>query len=110
MKSSTSRSELTTTLRIAVPDPNRLVPIQVNDPKQNRTLVVKVPVNCLKEEGPDTPQPSDLGPYPTATNSSSTVLNQVLAEAMATAFNLPQDSAERHIQSKINDTFSKHIL
>ena len=84
------------TQQLVITDPNRLVPVQITIPaqpgnpnSQPRALTVQVPAHALQQQGP-----------------TSALLQQVLTQAITTALNLPQDSAERHLQSQINNAFS----
>ena len=82
--------------QLVITDPNRLVPVQITIPAQPgnptsvpRALTVHVPAHALQQQGP-----------------TSALLQQVLTQAITTALNLPQDSAERHLQSQINNAFA----
>ena len=84
------------TQQLVITDPNRLVPVQITIPaqpgnpnSQPRALTVQVPAHALQQQGP-----------------TSALLQQVLTQAITTALNLPQDSAERHLQSQINNAFA----
>merc|ERR1712029_31184 len=84
------------TQQLVITDPNRLVPVQITIPaqpgnpqSQPRALTVQVPAHALQQQGP-----------------TSALLKKVLTQAITTALNLPQDSAERHLQSQINNAFS----
>lgn len=82
--------------QLVITDPTRLVPVQITIPpqpgnptSQQRALTVQVPAHALQQQGP-----------------TSQLLQQVLTQGITTALNLPQDSAERHLQSQINAAFS----
>merc|ERR1712227_502991 len=82
--------------QLVISDPNRLVPVQITIPaqpnnpnSQPRALTVQVPAHALQQQGP-----------------TSQLLQQVLTQAITAALNLSQESAERHLQSQINQAFS----
>jgi transcription initiation factor TFIIA large subunit len=82
--------------QLVITDPNRSVPVQITIPaqpgnpaSQPRALTVQVPAHALQQQGP-----------------TSQLLQQVLTQAITTALNLPQDAAERHLQSQINNAFA----
>ena len=82
--------------QLVITDPNRLVPVQITIPaqpnnpnSQPRALTVQVPAHALQQQGP-----------------TSQLLQQVLTQAITAALNLSQESAERHLQSQINQAFS----
>ena len=75
---------------------NRLVPVKISIPaqpgnhptSQSRAVNVHVPAHA-RQQGP-----------------TRVLLHPVLRRAIDTAINLPQDSAERHFQSQINNAFA----
>lgn len=82
--------------QLVITDPSRLVGVQITIPaqpgnasSQPRALTVHVPAHALQQQGP-----------------TSSLLQQVLTQAITSALNLPQGAAEEHLQSQINKTFN----
>lgn len=81
---------------IVITDPNRLVPVQITIPAQPgnptshpRALTVQVPAHAL--------QP---------TSATSTLLQQVLTQAITQALTLPESHAAIFLQNRINNAFN----
>ena len=89
-------SAVPNTQQLVITDPNRLMPVQITIPpqpgnpaSQPRALTVKVPAHALQQGTP-----------------TSQLLQQVLTQAISPALNLPQENAEGHLQSQINQAFN----
>ena len=78
------------------PNPNQLLPFKIRS--GGRVFKLQLPRNLL--------QPLETGRSRIADGPAGEFLKQVLLRNVPTALNLPQDSAERYFQSKINFAFN----